>query len=793
MASSHSNLTFHRLLEPAALELQAVNRVDDKFLSLLQIAAREGQFDNVLKLLKAEANVDRYINLQNRDDYIQQEAKKSALYFAIEREHHFIAGLLVLVGANVERAIATAEELNQIEIKRSLQQLTYQPAIMRAALVWAIKENALSLFEMLLVSAKKMLEGQHAVYIDIQDEMEEQKSVLPSSYASKDAFSEMDIAGLIEYACFKKKSLYAKRLLSLINGQVRRDIAILNAGYWAAVNVDQDLFNQVAPTDGDVAWTLFQLFKNKQDVALIAQLRNASKNALKQYGALVENELSANVINQIHFNLAVAELNFQSKDWVALTSLNLNNIPTLTLLNASHGLKYFLLIYSGEDIYKKLLNDKLPLPKKIQVTNEFRGIFSYAICRQLKIGTTFQMKYLEKEYINLCPLSQDKKKLLIMHALQDRYQQFDLSSSSAQSLLASCLTALSIHHEIISAENTFTTLSAGPVQMIIDCLNAFDQHQLEQANRWIRGLVHHPDLREKRLILRNKGQDDTEYSKLCKQILLMEKILELAAEEVAQKGFCSHRKTTDLIHFLLMALLVGLLVVSAYYFHYFDSEKDFIQSEMKNFPIHISYATDHRHYEKDTTCFVYVDWNTEHLRCMGEKSLYLYQMAINPSCQIFCDDLNDIYSGGSWSVAGVMYLSIILYVYVIVAFHKNMFNLRDESRFGDVNIKNFSNKLVEAFSELIAISTETDHLRLLTLKSSLQTVKSTLLYNQGIFSTKKTELEEKLNIHKAKLSASRVVIEEIDDEEKKEAEVERVPALDEDSLSTSLLRRSQNG
>ncbi len=736
-----------------------VNEVNERNLSLLQIAARDGQLDAVLELLTKGALVDQTMITNDSTDYINQNSHKSALYFAVERRHFLIAKILLVAGANIDKANDVATHFNDDQVKQNLQGLSIDDVLLANIVIWAIDHDVKSfelgyntLFENLLITIKKQL-------IKNNDRKNDEE------HKSEDDFSESHFAvyleSLIEYAAYKKSFTLLKTLLQLGN-PCRYDIHIRNTYYWLAL-ANSHSINELQ--DRDIALGLYQLEIGGHFSELAIGLKHASPEQRRQYKQLEAQpsytEISDKSIDDV--NKAVT-----NRDYVFLDELNLSSLDKLN--GVSLFLKNYKIFRNKGQLYSQLLIASEQ--SYIGMNTDFPGLFTYILSKNIKPEKPFELSTNEKKSLQASPLSTEHKKYLIQQILQDQYKKFDIKEICYNLLMASICHHLTIPYNVTSPPNMFSKLM-DPTHIIIDFLNAFEQQELARVDRTFRKLVHDSAYRKTRLILREKGKLNAEYSNLCQQILLMKSFLEDQKNEAQDFGYFQFRifyhKKRDTFLISMVLLWVMAIGVFSYFFHDYEAQQDILFSELSKITVSDGW-----------------DCNQLYLRDGSQVCFYYSYPGVPESCKSLCDTLDSIYPGWAGTLAGVIISSLTTFSFFIWASCTDAFSIKDESRFDELPLDVYSPHLKNTMRELKQISTEDIQLTDLTNNNRIKDFKSIFIKKLGIFSKRQDELEKKLNIQNQKL-APHVQI-EILENDKQDPDEEQVAGLDNDDLTSSLLQ-----
>lgn len=734
MLTPHQRMSTHASVDVKQISLDEINKTDDQGLSLLQIAAREGQFENVMQLLEKGADVNHVTVINNSTPLINKNSRKSALYFAIESHHYSIADLLVIAGADIGVTISIATELGDQAVVDKLHQLKINCSLLKAIMIRVCEINEVHalLLNNLMATLLKVINSRH-------EEAEERKE---NDEEDNNGITQQDVASFMEFAAYSNAFDRLEMLMQL-GIPLRCHPGIRNVAYWLAIAKKFD----VKLNDCDVELGLFQLEQDKQYDAFFAAFRNANEIQIQNYKKL--SEKLSEVTDE-------KELILQ-QDWVSLSK---------KYKHQSSNDNFWMFSVLGFKTYLQML--KSPVEDQAAYLKTHLGLFVFTLSKKIQLGKIFDISSEEKTLLSQVELSQDKKIALIISILQERYVNFDLNQTGYRSILARICNVLTIPHGFVNEANYFSNLKE-PAHHIIDCLNAFDQHQLEQVNTFFRQLTHDPAHRAKRLILREKGKLSAEYSQVCQQILLINQFFEDCEQEINRFGCFRFRNygidSTDRERIFWLVFCMIALSVTAPLFAMYEKEAKDIRDRMGNFV-----DSDGRN------CLSYLSSSTT---CNN------YLLLKDASCKPFCDQLSAINPGDSVTFITMIVSSIIVFFLLCVALGSRTFRWRDASRFGDLPLKLFSPALQQLINELKLISDDDAGIKALTTDSAIKNIKTCLTAKLGIFETKMVNTAQQLEIQSAKLQP-RVVIDVMDEEEEKEEE--RVPGLDQDDLRAGLLQ-----
>ncbi|MDR3476650.1 MAG: ankyrin repeat domain-containing protein [Gammaproteobacteria bacterium] len=222
-------------------------------LSSLQLAAQEGMWQLVVKLLSLGASIDQ-VNADAANPlnaYFACQSQKTPLYLAIEYGHTLLAQILLACGASQALAFETANTLNNLQMQYRLKQLELDMDIAFSLAFYATIKNDAAVVERIL---------------DLLD---------------KDNGNISAVSALLEVAlAFDAKSLALVLLQRVGERALRNDPAIYTAGYWASESC-KDLLDKACRSDDDWLRTLRQL--HVTDRSLKDCLSSAPANIKKEY------------------------------------------------------------------------------------------------------------------------------------------------------------------------------------------------------------------------------------------------------------------------------------------------------------------------------------------------------------------------------------------------------------------------------------------------------------------------------------------------------------------------------
>ena len=328
MFSHHDSIAKHNF-ESIISEIKASSNPDSlkknnkHNLSLLQVAAREGSIELALWLLYSGSEIDKTsfgVAHDNEDALILQNAQKTPLYYAVERHHFLLASILLVCGADKNKAIQLAERFNQQDVKEKLQSLTFQKHIKYALLVWTIV-NFHKSYEFHLLDA-----------IFHAKPSQEEKEIASD-----------ELSQFITLAAYLKNDAIAKYLGR--RTKVKFDPAIPTAGYWAAINNLNGCYDALCQDEYGAVLTLRQLkfnsvfnqYYNKLTAAQKDRFHKTKLDIIVENHTLTEKQMdiyresqAANKDQILSYDAdlndcyAVIQHAFQRQDFVAL--LEMKNI-----------------------------------------------------------------------------------------------------------------------------------------------------------------------------------------------------------------------------------------------------------------------------------------------------------------------------------------------------------------------------------------------------------------------------------------------------------------------------------
>lgn len=260
-----------------------INQFNQRGLTLIQQAAREGMINVVLLLLSAGADIDSsQDDFESKSRRDHRESKKTALYFAAANEDPLLAQLLIICGANQDKVKAKAQELKEPEVERFIETLKINTDVCYGIICWHIRHFSKQFDDQLLKRLIPYIQRRHKtlheVNIEILDLKEEKKGEASVSRVRYPHFN-LSIQQLTVFATKKNNSTLATQLNQLSKSKIDTnsdDLFKLTPAYHAVLNKDLELYNTLCGEDIEMrALTLAQL---------------EWSNCVNQFDALIINE-----------------------------------------------------------------------------------------------------------------------------------------------------------------------------------------------------------------------------------------------------------------------------------------------------------------------------------------------------------------------------------------------------------------------------------------------------------------------------------------------------------------------
>lgn len=199
------------IINTIQMDSKIINLINEEGFSLLQLAAREGLNDLVTYLCFRGADATYLPEI--KDPRTGQNVGKTAFQYALEYGHDHVAKI-------IEAFNSSTPQVDSLTLK--------------ALYIWSIKE--------------------------FHD---------PNSITLPKAPPLVVCQGLLELAAFLNKPLWAEKLLSFhVNFQLRDNILIRSAGYWAACHNNHELLQKVLLTENNTSLTFWQLQEDNQSISI---------------------------------------------------------------------------------------------------------------------------------------------------------------------------------------------------------------------------------------------------------------------------------------------------------------------------------------------------------------------------------------------------------------------------------------------------------------------------------------------------------------------------------------------